>query len=198
MTLAAKDLKRDLRRDCRRTRASLSPAKAAAADRAILRRLLALESYRVAGRVHTYVDSKPGEVATGALLVAAWAAGKEAAVPVVAEDRRLRHARLTALAQLERGPSGVRQPGPDHGDWLADLAGIDLVVVPGLAFDAGGGRLGFGAGYYDRFLAEVSAPKVGLVYRALLLDEVPQEDPDIAMDIVITEEQTIFCKESFP
>ena len=89
---------------------------------------------------------------------------------------------------------------PIAGTWLSgDGDGwIDLVVVPGLAFDAGGGRLGFGAGYYDRFLAEVSAPKVGLVYRALLLDEVPQEDHDIAMDIVITEEQTIFCKESFP
>ena len=78
-------------------------------------------------------------------------------------------------------------PPPDHDAWVEDLTAIGLVLVPGLAFDAQGRRLGYGGGYYDRFLRQTAAPRVGLTFDCLLLDEVPEEPHDVRVDVVLTE-----------
>ena len=160
-------------------------------------RLEQLEPYQRARLLHTYVASKDNEVDTAGLIRQSLARGQEVAVPVVQPGTRiLRHALIQGLGQLQPGRWGLPEPAAGHPCWLEDLARIDLVIVPGLAFDPLGRRLGLGGGYYDRFLARVSAPKVGLIYGELLLDELPSETHDIHVDIVITESQTLYCKES--
>ena len=67
---------------------------------------------------------------------------------------------------------------------------IDLVVVPGIAFDRRGHRIGFGGGFYDRFLANVQVVKVGLCYDDLILQEIPNEPHDVPMDIVVAQTAT--------
>ena len=155
---------------------------------AILERVLGLEAYRRAKLVHTYVSSKENEVDTRALIGACLAQGKRVAVPVVMPGTKtLAHALIDGLDQLVVGPWGLAQPDPATATWLPAEARIDLVVVPGLAFDRRGHRIGWGGGYYDRFLAQVQAVKIGLCYDALVLDCIPGEPHDVPVDLVVAE-----------
>jgi len=191
-----RELKKQLRAAYLSRRQSLSAEQVAVSGRAILQGLAKLEEYARAGLVHTYVSSKDNEVDTLALIRLSLEGRKRVAVPVVRPGTRtLGHAEIRDLGQLQPGRWGLSEPGADHALWLEDLEEIDLVIVPGLAFDPCGNRLGLGGGYYDRFLALVRAPKVGLTYQALLLDELPAEPHDIRVDIVVTEAAVYFCKE---
>ena len=100
---------------------------------------------------------------------------------------------LNGAIQLEQHPFGFLQP-VSHTPELP-LDAIGLVLVPGLAFDAKGGRLGHGAGFYDRLLTRlpVGAARVGLVHSRLLLDAVPMLEHDVAMTHVLTEAALIDC-----
>lgn len=81
---------------------------------------------------------------------------------------------------------GFEQPAPDAG--VISPAGVDVVLVPGLAFGLDGTRLGRGAGYYDRFLAHVTADKIGLTTSGRIRSDLPREPHDVAMDWIATEE----------
>ena len=70
---------------------------------------------------------------------------------------------------------------------------IDLIVIPGIAFDAKGNRLGYGHGYYDKFLAKTKAFKVALAYDLQLVPSIPNESHDIPVDVIVTETKTIRC-----
>lgn len=177
-------------------RQSLSPQQVAVASRAILQRLARREEYAGAGLVHTYVSSKDHEVDTLGLIRLSLERHKRVAVPVVCPGTRiLRHAQIQELEQLQPGRWGLFEPPADHPFWLEDLAQIELVVVPGVAFDPQGNRLGLGGGYYDRFLALARAPKIGLTHQALLVDPLPVEPHDVPMDRVVTEAAVYLCKE---
>jgi 5-formyltetrahydrofolate cyclo-ligase len=90
------------------------------------------------------------------------------------------------------GAYGVREPrGRPH-----DVRQADLVIVPGLAFDASGGRLGFGAGYYDRALMGFRSTSVGLCYDVQLLPAVPRDEHDCPVKVVITESRTLRAKKA--
>ena len=155
---------------------------------AILEKVLGLEAYQRAKLVHTYVSSKENEVDTRALIGACLKQGKRVAVPVVMPGTRtLAHALIDGLDQLVVGPWGLAQPDPAAATWLPAEARIDLVVVPGLAFDRRGHRIGWGGGYYDRFLAQVQAVKIGLCHDELVLDCIPGEPHDVPVDMVVAE-----------
>ena len=107
--------------------------------------------------------------------------------------------RLPAFAaagiNLAEAPAGMRGGDseaqmPAKANWLEEQAVIDLVVVPGIAFDRRGHRIGFGGGYYDRFLADLQAVKLGLCYDDLVLQEIPNESHDVPMDIVVAQTAT--------
>lgn len=155
---------------------------------AILEKVLGLEAYRRAKLVHTYVSSKENEVDTCALICTCLKQGKRVAVPVVMSGTKtLAHALIDGLDQFVVGPWGLAQPDPAEATWLPAEARIDLVVVPGLAFDRRGHRIGWGGGYYDRFLAQEQAVKIGLCYDALVLDCIPGEPHDVPVDLVVAE-----------
>ena len=155
---------------------------------AILEKVLGLEAYRRAKLVHTYVSSKENEVDTRALICTCLKQGKRVAVPVVMSGTKtLAHALIDGLDQLVVGPWGLAQPDPAVATWLPAEARVDLVVVPGLAFDRRGHRIGWGGGYYDRFLAQVQAVKIGLCYDELVLDCIPGEPHDVPVDVVVAE-----------
>lgn len=91
---------------------------------------------------------------------------------------------LTSPDKLRTGAYGIREPiecAP------AQISDIDISIIPGVAFDRSGMRIGFGKGYYDRFLAEFEGLKIGLCYDFQLYESVPHDEHDIAMDIIITE-----------
>jgi 5-formyltetrahydrofolate cyclo-ligase len=196
VTLSPPEIKAQLRARCLAARRALAPAQVAAASAAMAERLQQLELYQVARLLHVYVASVDNEVETAGLIRQSLARGKEVAVPVVRPGTRvLGHALIQDLDQLRPGRWGLFEPAAGHAQWLEDLDRIGLAVVPGLAFDRRGNRLGLGGGYYDRFMARVRAPKAGLIYGALLLDALPAEAHDVSMDFVITEAAAYCCAE---
>lgn len=111
-----------------------------------------------------------------------WSRTKRIVLPVVVGD--VLELRLyTDANDLAIGPYGIAEP---IGEPFTDYAAIQLVVVPGVAFDAEGHRLGRGKGYYDKLLPLIAAPKIGICFPFQLIEEVPAEPFDICMDAVIT------------
>ena len=96
---------------------------------------------------------------------------------------------LRGAGPVLRGPFGIRQPSPECPE--VDRHNVDVVIVPGLAFDPGGGRLGMGAGFYDRTLANMTAIRVGVCFEGQLVDRVPTTDHDLNMHWMVTERRTI-------
>ena len=185
-----------LRRACVRLRKNLDPryVQQAAADVRV--HVLGLQEFLSAELVHVYLSSLPNELDTHGLIADGWARGKRIVVPVMNPDsRELRHAFITPEDRLERDRWGLLGPGRENACWLADLGTIDLILVPGVAFDRHGNRLGMGGGYYDRFLAGVSAPRVGLTYSEFLLDELPVQCHDVPMDLVVCPRGIIRCRD---
>jgi len=113
-------------------------------------------------------------------LLLPWVTDKRVALPRV-EGECVRFFEIPSAAVLRPGKFGILEPPDDAREVF--VRGGDLIVVPGLAFDARGGRLGRGAGYYDRFLASAPADAVtlGVCFPFQIVDAVPREPPDIAM-----------------
>lgn len=111
---------------------------------------------------------------------------------VVWRPRGLASYAVSSLGELIVGERGLLEPDPDRAEPIGEE--IDLVLVPGLAFDRNGGRIGYGAGFYDRFLAGTPAVKVALAYSLQLIDAVPVEPHDVPVDRILTEEESIVCR----
>lgn len=97
------------------------------------------------------------------------------------------------LEDLVEDKYGILEPKNDKIATRKD--NIDLIILPGVAFDASGNRVGYGGGYYDRFLSKLdkSVPKVAIGFDLQVVEEVPTEDFDIPVDMIVTEERTIKC-----
>ena len=179
-------VKRDLRREAAAARDAVRERTKAAA--AACGHLSALPSYRSAAAVLWYV-SMPAELATGPAIAAALDEGRQVVVPWC-EGEDLGLWRLESLDELEPGTWGIPEPPvPRRSDPARRVApeAIDFVVVPGVAFDAGGRRLGHGKGYYDRLLARTRAVRAGLCFEAQVFPRVPAGPHDALMDWLVTE-----------
>ncbi len=102
--------------------------------------------------------------------------------------KRMCAVRITSLGELAEGAYGIPEPVSAEAFPERD---IELVIVPGIAFDAKGNRLGRGLGYYDRFLKQTPAVKVGLCYDFQIVESVPAESFDVPMDMVVSDKRTI-------
>ena len=153
---------------------------------AIRRKLSRLTVFRRAGTVCCYA-ALPYEVQTWRVIQQMLASGKRVVVPVV-EGRRLRLSELRDPAKdLAPGAFGVREPTPATFRPMRPER-VDLVVVPGLAFDRSGHRLGHGHGYFDRLLARLprATARVGLCFEFQLLNRLPTEPHDSAVHQVLS------------
>ncbi len=113
-----------------------------------------------------------------------WSKSKQILLPVVTgDDLELRV--YTGQDDLSTGTYGIEEP---TGEIFTDYATIDFIVVPGVAFDLNGNRLGRGKGYYDRLLPRIpSAYKIGICFPFQVVEEIPAEPFDICMDEIITQ-----------
>jgi 5-formyltetrahydrofolate cyclo-ligase len=181
-----------LRALMRARRRQLDPAWKATASQTIVSHLEALPVFQQARVVHTYVAWR-NEVDTHDLIRRLSQGGRRVAVPKVeTATGQLRHYFIADFSGLQKGAFGILEPSPDP-DRLAAPPQFDLVLVPGLAFDRAGNRLGMGEGYYDRFLIEVHAPKIALAYDFQLVEKLPAEAHDQCVDIIVTEKEVIVC-----
>lgn len=147
---------------------------------------LDLPEYQNASAIMAYV-SLPYEVGTRPLIDKMLEDDKKVCVPVVLDNENMDCAQISSLSELTPGKFGILSPSPLSYKKL-DKACLDLIIVPALAFDILGNRLGRGGGYYDRFLAEVSAATVGFCPNICLTDSLPRDKTDISVSCVITEQ----------
>jgi 5-formyltetrahydrofolate cyclo-ligase len=129
-------------------------------------------------------NALPDEVPTQELLDELIAQGKTVLLPRVINDTEMELRQYTGTQDLQAGFFGIMEP---TGTLFTDYEKIDVAVVPGMAFDKKGHRLGRGKGYYDRFLAKTPHTyKIGICYSSRLFDHIPTDEHDILMDEVIS------------
>ena len=119
--------------------------------------------------------------------------GLRVVVPVtLVNERRLLLAEFEGPETLVTGPFGIPEPRPE-GRKIVDLARVDALVIPGVAFDEHGNRLGWGAGFYDRLLegARPDVPIIALAYEGQIVPAVPPEGHDVRMSVIVTEQRVI-------
>lgn len=179
--------KNEIRRKVRHLRVMLSELEKRDAAAEVFSRLENTAAFLLADRILMY-HSLPDELSTHAFL-GKWAARKHFYLP------RVNGVNLDILpydeSRLELGSFHIEEP---TGNNMVNPSEIELIVVPAVAFDRRGNRLGRGKGFYDRLLKTTKATKIGVGYEFQLVDEIPVEPHDIGMDIVITQNSTIVIK----
>ncbi len=182
--------KQELRKICLASRYQLSPEFREKASREIARKLTRLTSWRNRKVIMCFLTIR-GEVETKEIVEQAWQEGKTVIVPKV-EGKKLLCSKLTSWSQLAPGTFGVPEP---RDPVLIDPGELELVLVPALAYDRAGRRLGYGAGYFDRLLKKTGALRIGLAYGEQILDHLPEEANDCRIEEIVTEKEIIICSE---
>ncbi|MDR2436919.1 MAG: 5-formyltetrahydrofolate cyclo-ligase [Endomicrobium sp.] len=150
-----------------------------------------LALYEQANTIMVYL-SYGSEVITDFIVKSAISEGKNVVVPVIKTPGVLMHAlRIIGLEDADQLIYGIREPEANL-DNVVSKDSIDLVLIPGLAFDLSGYRIGYGKGYYDRWLKDVSVSKtVGLAYDFQITDKLPIGKHDLPMGTIVTEQRII-------
>ncbi len=180
--------KESLRQAFKERRAAIGLGVQAEASKAICLALLGLERYRTAAGIAVYWPMDL-EVDTRPFIDSAMADGRRVYLPrVVKKPRGLHFCRYNGDPEtLADGPFGLSEPRTE----AADTDDIDLIIVPGLAFDLHGHRLGYGTGYYDRFLKQTAATRIGVAFDVMTIDILPVAEHDVAMNTIVTESRTL-------
>ena len=172
------------------SRDALSIETRKAKDESILRRLLTLPEFTKAGTILFYASFR-SEVDTMQLLRQSLLEGKTVVLPRVdTSSTSLVLYSIRSMEDLAPGCYGILEPAVNEDRNVHDVS-IDLMIVPGVAFDEHCNRLGYGKGYYDRLLFLKKAPAVALAYEEQILDSIPADAHDIKMDKVITDKRII-------
>lgn len=179
-------LKTRLRKEYRSKRTALTPEEKEQRDEAIARAVRSLWQYRRNDWLLIYV-STPIEVDTHRIIERALADGKRVAVPrCVPDSREMEFYEIHSPADLEPGSFGVLEPLPREETLLKDLS-RGLCVIPAFCYDFSGYRLGYGKGYYDRFLARFGGNMIGICYSDCIRHHLPHGRFDRAVELVVTE-----------
>ncbi len=191
MTPPSSPSKPELRATLKPILAVIPPSTQLAASNSISNHLLNSPTYQAASTILAYA-SLPTELSLDPLILAALADNKRICIPQINwEDKSMRPTQIHNLDEdLQTGRYGVRTP--IDGCSLVETHELDLILIPGLAFDRQSNRLGRGAGFYDRLISTLDRSDkrpslVGVCYQCQIVDRVPTEPHDHPMDWVITE-----------
>lgn len=177
-----KNCKQDLRRQIRLQKQAMSPADVTLRSEALCSLVYQTAAYRNAKTLYGYLPFNQ-EVRLLPLLLQALADGKQVALPKCTGNE-MHFILMDDLSRVRRSPFGVPEP---IDDFPAASDKSALVIVPGLAFDRRGYRIGYGGGYYDRFLArEPQHPTIGLCYDFQLISRLEADPHDIPVDTVFS------------
>lgn len=179
-----KDIVRAKYKELRR---KLDPELKASYEEKICSLIRGLASYRYADVLLTYSPLKY-ELNLNALADDAIACGKRVAFPRCnPQDRSMKFLYITDRSQLSASSMKILEPYEGLPEY--DVSGTEraICIVPAITYDADGYRIGYGKGYYDRFLKEFSGTKVGVAVKELLIDRVPRGRFDIPVDVLVTE-----------
>ena len=180
---------RELRRRVREELSALSRSELVRSDNALFARFLALPQVEAARTIFAFWGIPGREPDTSRLIGELVKRGKTVGLPRMLPEHRMEVRRFEADRPLVKASFGISEPGEDCP--LLDREDIGLVLVPAVCYDRRGFRLGFGGGYYDRWLEHFSGVTVGLCRGAVLRETVPVEAHDAKVDILLTEEESL-------
>lgn len=173
-------------------RDSIDPEKKLKKDKLIMERILSLPSFEKAKKVF-YFASFRSEVSTLPQIEEAFKMGKRIILPKVDNiNNRLRLFEIHNTGEIKPGFMGI--PEPDVSlERERDINDVDLVIMPGVAFDTDGNRLGYGAGYYDKLLSGLKKdiPLIAIAYEEQIVDSLPVESHDVRVHIIVTDKRII-------
>lgn len=167
-------------------RKALSAEEYRARSAALCERLCAMPAFRATAAMLTYVASKDNEVDTCPLIRQLLDEERTVLVPVAAPGRSMPWSRLDSFSDLAPARFGLLEPRPERLRIAEPPAG-SVVLVPGLAFTPQGDRIGYGGGYFDRFLAGFTGVKIGLAFDCQIAETLPHAPHDVRVDMVVTE-----------
>jgi 5-formyltetrahydrofolate cyclo-ligase len=188
--------KNNIRKTILNKRALLSEAEVEENSRKIIESIYKTDEFISASCIMCYVDFKK-EVKTEDFIKLCLSMGKRVAVPVIIKDsvnfKTIIASEIYSFGNdMERNSFGILEPKKEALREV-DPSQIDLMIVPGLAFDIYKNRLGFGAGFYDKFLENTKKDcyKLAVAYEMQIIEKVPTEEHDKVMDSIITEKRII-------
>jgi len=182
--------KDDLRAKAIRARRAIPSMEMRWASKSVEANVRSLSEYFTADLIVSYC-AKSDEVQTSSIIEASLKEGKRVAVVVtVPETKTLTFSEITSLDELSPGHYGIPEPKPEFVRPV-QLEEADLILVPVVAWDLRGYRLGHGEGYFDRALAGQTVPKVGLALESQRVDRIPHSRDDVPLDAIVTEKRVV-------
>lgn len=181
--------KKELRRQVREELSALSRSELVRSDDALFARFLALPQVEAAKTIFAFWGIPGKEPDTSRLIGELVRRGKTVGLPRMQPEHRMEVRRYDPDRPLVKVSFGISEPGEDCP--LLDRENIDLVLVPAVCYDRRGYRLGFGGGYYDRWLENFSGVTVGLCREAVLRETVPTEAHDAKVELLLTEKESL-------
>lgn len=187
MDISVKDRKAAARKAVKEKVKALPEEYMRAADAEIAGKIMSLPEYKNAQTVFCFV-SMPGETDTEPVINDALRTGKTVCVPKCSDEPGIMHCfEIKSYDDLASGKFGIREP--KDGCRPVPLGEIDFAVVPCCAAGRKGQRLGFGGGYYDRYLEHAAFPGALICREKIMLDDVPEDEHDLRFSIVVSEEK---------
>ena len=167
----------------------MTPDEKSRADHLIADRLMSSDLYEKADALLVYISSQI-EVGTHEIIRGALAAGKNVFAPrCISGTNQMQFCSIGSFEDLECGSWGILEPKQYCKVFSGSAAPV--CITPALAYDPAGYRLGFGKGYYDRFLAGFEGVSIGLCYEACILESICRDSFDVPVDVIITENREI-------
>jgi 5-formyltetrahydrofolate cyclo-ligase len=186
--------KSEIRRSVLARRDALSKKQRAEKSRAIMDRLFEFANF-LESRIVIFYLSHKSEVDTERMIKKALALEKIIALPLINEEKKEIIPLKIDNIDRDTGPGyrGIREPLPQRCKEIP-VQHINLAIIPGIAFDERGGRIGYGTGFYDRFIPDldVTTRKVALAFECQIVPQIPMEPHDRYTDIIITEKRIIY------
>lgn len=180
--------KNEIRQLIKEKRTKMSKTEVLEKSRIIHQKLLTIEEFLSATTVMVYLSAF-NEVDTTEIVQVLLASAKRVVIPVSdTSTETIIPSYITSMDELQKGAYGILEPISIR---KAQIADIDCILVPGIAFDMQRNRMGFGKGYYDKLLCLSDAAKIGLCYDFQLQKNISTEEHDIPMDLIVTEERIL-------
>ena len=188
------ETKADIRKTISQNMSDLPDEKISEKNQQVTQRLFEFANFMEASIVLLYIN-KENEVDSHEILRRCYDFNKIVVLPAFNTDKRS----ITPMkvdnpdADLMMGPRGILEPNPERCK-IVSIEFVDIAIIPGLAFDEKGGRIGSGEGYYDRLIPKLAATtrKVALAFENQILPQIPMTSHDKHVDIIITEDRVIY------
>lgn len=182
-----KDRKNELRASFRKHRAEMTDEQRALKSAEICKRLLSLAAFRFADTVLSY-SPLPGEVDITEFNREVLLRGKRLAFPkCTPSDPIMRFHTVNDLDSMQTGAFSIKEPSEDDPLWELSEREKAICIVPAMAYDLTGHRLGYGKGYYDRFLSGIAVTRIGVAYTDFVVKSLPRGRFDLASDLIVTD-----------